>query len=288
MTDTALIEMRGDFEVYRLPDGMEVFFRPSDHSYWSEIQQKAGRTTGVQSARMAGVSTVVSPLDWNPDSLMRWGSRMDHAGIATLAAEGLSLEEPDDMRAALSWLTTGERIGEALDISKLGWKDVRDDAARRGTNVHLHALHALAAGESVPAYAEMTDEERGYAQGITGWWLGAQPDVIATEYLVACPDLRVAGRPDLLCRLRDGRTALVDAKTGTFLAVKFVGQLAGYALLGERCGYERPDVGVILQVAADGSHNPVEIPLDDSVFLAALTTYRTAGEVQKTLRAARA
>lgn len=269
-----------DFEIHTLPSGVTVAYRDRDHSYWKEAKGDKG------SGRLAGVTTVIAPMDWRPDGLMKWASRLTREGVAALAAEGLGCEDPEDILASLQWLRDGETIDRALTDARLRYTDARDDAATRGTNVHLHALHALADGRPVPAYAEMTAEERGYSRGVGAWWLREQPEVIASEFLVADLDLGVAGRPDLLCRLRDRRVALVDAKTSGYLSAKFPVQLSGYSQLGIVSGYEPPEIGIVLQVAEDGSFNAVEVELDHGDFLAALDVYRRAGRINGALRKA--
>mgnify|MGYP007071572955 CR=1 FL=1 len=269
------------WELHTLPSGDTVAYHDPSHRYFRDVTDD-GKGVG----RLAGVTTVIAPMDWRPDGLMSWAARLTRDGVAALAAEGLGLDDPDEIRSALSWLRSGETVDAALEDARLRYTDAKDDAARRGSNVHLHALHALAEGRPVPAFDDLTVEEIGYAKGVAGWWLDEQPEVIASEFLVADLELGVAGRPDLLCRLRDGRLAVVDAKTSGYVPAKFAVQLSAYAHLALISGYEAPEVGVILQVAEDGSHRAIPVELDHEDFFAALDVYRRAGRINGALRKA--
>ena len=270
-----------DFEVHTLPSGETLVYRDRDHSYWRELVEKPnGEQAGK--GRLTGVSTVVGPMDWQSDNLMGWAARLDREGVAALAADSFS---SSDALASLGWLASGESIGNALDGAKLSWRQSRDKAATRGTAVHTHALNALASGEPVPAFEQMTGEERGYAEGVTAFWLDHNPKVIAAEAVVADLELGVAGRFDLLAEI-DGRVVVLDAKTSKYLSAKFVAQIAGYALLLERSGYQKPEAGAVLQVREDGSYSLIEMEIVEDDFTMALAVYRRAAEIKKRLRAA--
>lgn len=278
MTTATVMKPVGDFEVYTLPSGTTVAYRDRDHSYWRETDGLKG------SGRLAGVTTVIAPMDFRPDGLMAWAARLTREGVAALVAEWWQDDSQFEMDAR--WLHSGDSIDAALEAARLRYTDVRDDAATRGTNVHLLALHALASGRPVPDFTGMTEEEIGYAKGVAGWWLHESPQVIESEFLVADLDLGVAGRPDLLCTLSDGRVAIVDAKTSGYLSAKFAVQLSAYARLAVISGYTAPEVGIVLQVTPDGGFNAVEIELDEADFLAALDVYRRAGRINGVLRKA--
>jgi PD-(D/E)XK nuclease superfamily len=273
-------ETYAPFEVHEMPNGAEVFYRSSDHSYWAEIQHKAGRWTGIQAQRLTGVTTGIAPLDFKPDNLMRWACRQECEGVAWLAADGLSAEEPDDMRAALAWLQSGDAVRGALADARLLHTDKRDDAAGRGTNIHKHALHALASGRPVPLFDAMTEEERGYALGIVAAWHELEPKPLLSERVVFSAEHRIAGRPDLVAMVGDKRT-LWDAKTSTssFIPAKHHAQLALYDLCLEECGYGATDEQAILMVRPDGTYElvPCEATREDAI--AALKVYRAAARI---------
>lgn len=276
-------EMIGAFERHLLPNGVEVFYREADHSYYAEVKQAGSKVTGVRDARLTGVSTVVAPFDWRPDSLMSWASRIDLAGVAALAAEGLSLDDGDDMRACLDWLRDGEAILAALTDARLHHTQARDDAAQRGTNVHKHALQALATGSAVPDFSAMTEEEAGYARGVMGFWHETEPEPLLAEHVVADLELRVAGRLDLIATIGAGpyagRTLVVDAKTSGFLPVKHHAQIAGYVGCAARCGLADPEGGLILQVTPDGGYRLIPVCASWEDFVLAVHLYRRASAI---------
>jgi hypothetical protein len=273
----------GPFDRYELPNGTEVFFRAQDHAYYGQIQSKAGKWTGIQSARYSGVTTVVKPLDFNPDRLLNWAARLNGEGIAVLAADGLSLDDPDDMRNALSWLETGDGIWSALEEARLLFSDKRDDKARVGTNVHKHALHALATGKSVPDFSRMTEEEKGYARGVMGFWHENEPEPLASEFVVCSHELQVAGTPDLRCTLGAGEYAgslcLVDAKTSGWIPAKHHGQLAGYEELSVESGWYPTEHQLILQVDATGGYELIRSTATREDFRAAVVVYRASNRI---------
>jgi hypothetical protein len=280
-------ELIGAFEEHTLPDGSRVYYRDRDHSYWSAIKTKAGDYAGT--GRLTGVSTVVAPFDWRPDNLMRWAARQNCDGIATLAADGLSLEDAEDMRVAFSFLTSGDSIWQALSDGRLLYSDRRDDAAARGTNVHKFALGALADGHPVPALASMSEEERGYARGVMAFWHELEPEPLSSETIVCDRDLAIAGRLDLIATLHgtyrgrrfNGERCLIDAKTSGFIPAKHHAQVAGYAHCAQACGFEACDVLLILQVGADGSYELIDVTATSEDFQVVVDLYRRAARINR-------
>src|SRR5690242_20559111 len=127
--------MVGALERHTMPNGIEVYYRDSDHSYWSDVKINPKVPGGFSgTGRLTGISTVVGPFDWRPDNLMRWAARVNGEGVAALASEGLSQDDLEDMRACLQFLTSGDSIWQALSDARLLYDQARDDAAQRGTN----------------------------------------------------------------------------------------------------------------------------------------------------------
>jgi hypothetical protein len=288
MSDLTIVRV-GGMERHVMPSGVEVWYRDRDHSYWRGAKEnKAGEWSGT--GRLTGVSSVVAPWDWRPDNLMRWAARQNGAGIATLAAEGLSLEDADDMRAALSFLKTGEHVWQALEDARLLYSDRSEDAATRGTNVHKHSLQALATGVTVPDRTRMTDEEWGYALGVMAFWVDCDPVTDLAEAVVCDPDLGVAGRLDFVGTItyRGMRVrALVDAKTSGFIPTKHHVQLAGYEHCAQVCGHDRTDVQLILQVAEDGTYNLLPSCATARDFTTGVDLYRRAARIGRDFNAVR-
>jgi hypothetical protein len=287
------VDMLGAFERHVMPSGVEVFYRDSDHSYWSEIQEKAGKWSGVQSARLAGVTTAVAPFDWRPDNLMRWAARLNGEGVAALAAEGLGCEDLDDMRCALDFLRSGESIWSALEEARLLFTDARDDAAQRGTNVHKDVLHVFAQGKPFPDLSRLTAEEQGYGFGIVDFWHEREPEPLLAEQIVFDPEHRIAGRLDLISwvTLDSGERALglLDAKTSGFIPTKHHVQIIGYKRCARLSGFEFPAplVPLILQVTPEGRHELIPVTAVEEDFVAAVDVYRRAARIGRDLTAAR-
>lgn len=277
----------GNFQVHDLPSGDRVFYRDSDHSYWGEIQKKGNAWSGKKESRLLGVSTVAGTYDKMSDGLMDWAVKLDRQGIAEICSLGLGCADAADILAALDFLRDADSIRDALEESQATWRHVRDRAGTRGTNVHLHALHALASGQPTPAYDEMTEEERGYATGVVDWWLDVIPKPLIAERVVADLELGVAGRLDLIAVIR-GEHVLVDAKTGNYVGAKDAVQQAGYMRLAEASGFPRPDRAMLLKVSADGSYLPVPVDAKDRDFELAVELYERRkvidGEMRKAVR----
>lgn len=279
----------GDAEIYSLPSGLQVAYRDRDHSYW---QNAVALTDGTArcAGRLTGVSTIVSPFDWRPDGLMKWAAFRNLIGVSALAAEGLSQDDLEDMRASLRWLTSPESIESGLFDARLHFTQTRDEAAARGTNVHKHALHALATGEPVPRRAELTDEEWGYARGVIAFWHDCEPEPIYAEQVVGDPSIGVAGRFDLTCDLTYlgvRHRALVDAKTSGYLPTKHHVQLAGYEHCSRVSGLGETEVQLILQVTPDGGYDLLPSCGTTDDFLAAVDLYRRAARIGRDFNALR-
>jgi hypothetical protein len=286
------------FERADLPGG-PVYYRDSDHSYWREIAKRSGEWCGK--GRLTGVSTVVGPMDFRPDALLRWAAKSNGAGVAMLAAEGLSLEDADDMRAALRWLESPESIWQALVDNHATFEDIREEAASRGTNVHKDSLHAMALGRPVPDFSEMTDEEKGYSMGVVGFFHDHDPETIQAEQVVADLELGVAGRFDLFCTPRarcddalcpchyllPGETARIDAKTSGYISAKAHVQLGGYEHCAQVSGLDGSDAQWILQLAEDGAYRVILSHGTADDFRAALDVYRRSGRVGREANQAR-
>jgi hypothetical protein len=276
--------MAGPGERIELPNGKALFYVDEDHSYWR------CKPDGKRGQRLTGVTTVVKPLDFKPDNLMKWAANLNCDGVAELAAAVLQGTEPDQLPDALAWLVTGDGIRDALQDGELTWQHLRDRKAVVGTNVHEIALRALAMGRPVPDLEALTDEERGKANGIIAFWLDHDPKPELVEQIVLGEDLGVAGRLDLLgdfgecddalcaCHL-PGDRGLVDAKTGGFISDGAHAQVAGYRKLVVASGYEAPDWQAILQVTEEGTYDLIPCTATVEDFEVAVDAYRRAGRI---------
>lgn len=283
----------GALEPHQLPNGSHVFYRDSDHAYYREVVERKAGWCGK--GRLTGVSTVTAPFDFKPDLLMKWAARMNGEGIAVLAAEGLSLEDADDMRSALRWLESAESIWGALLDAELTYEHLRDASAASGTAIHKHALHALSTGRPVPDLDVLSDEERGCAQGVMAFWLDCDPEPLQSEQVVADLELGVAGRLDLRCLLGAGRyrgeTVMVDAKSklgdSRYVPIKHHAQLAGYEHCARVCGVGESDRQLILLVDAEGGYELIEGQADAEDFGFGVEVYRRSARIGSAAKRAR-
>lgn len=263
----------GDMIRHPFPNGSEVFYRDSDHSYWRSVKSKgSGQWSG--SGRLTGISSVVDPFDWRPDGLMHWAERLTFEGISL----GLSGEQvPSDPHV----------LRQALDDLGLRWHQARDDAGERGTNVHRRTLQALAAGEDVPDLADLPPEQRGYGQGVMRWWSARDPEPLQVEHCVFADAEGCAGRLDLRYRITDrfglrGSVGVMDLKTGGFIPTKAHVQVSGYDYSAVSCELGEPaDEKVILQVHPDGTFDEIPVAATHDDFLAAVQVYRRAARIGK-------
>lgn len=241
-------EMRGDFEVHELPVGT-VFYRDSNHSYYERIEERAGgKWVGPNDARLPSPSTVAKVYD----------------------------------------LQLAERLSAAAAKAGMEWFERKDRRATEGTNVHEKVLEILSAGERIPSLADVTDAERGYAQGVIAWWSAVNPEAIASEQVVYSPEYRFAGRVDLIAEIRQQRT-VVDLKTG-FIGESAHAQLAAYRLAADESGFGPIDAALILKVYEDGTYAAFPGLSAPEDFVRGLEVYRTgkslAAGVREQLRAA--
>lgn len=265
-----------DFVRATFPNGTEVFYRDRDHSYWRECKPKRGGGLSG-SGRLTGVSTLCAPMDFRPDSLMRWVERLTLEGVAR-GFNGKTVPTDPYM------------LRQMLDNQGLRWEQIREDAAERGTNVHQQVLHALASGKEVPDLSQLPAEQRGYGQAVLKWWVDRAPVPTHAEQMVFSDQHGFAGTLDLRCTINDPLrqgVGVVDAKTSSFISAKSLVQPAGYDIGVVDSGLgEKAEWLMILQLNEDGSYREVWSPATHEHFLNALAVYRNSGELNKAARAA--
>ena len=185
----------------------------------------------------------------------------------------------------------------ALNLHEQGldWREVRNDAGRRGTSTHDVVIRALMR-ERV-SLGDLSDEDRPYGQAGYRWLRAREPKVIEAELLVAAPSHQLAGRLDLLCEI-DGALVLADLKTVTKWSRTKKGelyppyaenllQLDLYSQCIEESGYPTPDRGLIVRLGPDGEYDETWVdPLPDRG-LGVLRAYRCRSAAQTALRDAR-
>lgn len=149
-----------------------------------------------------------------------------------------------------NWDTLAELpVSERLRTLEKAHNKVRDAAALRGTRVHKLA-EKLTHGEEV----DVPDEIDGHVQACVRFLDDWQVEALIVERPVFSREHSYAGSPDLIARLADGRTWLLDWKTnrkGPYGDMAF--QLAAYRYAEfylDDDGLEQPmpeidDVGVV-------------------------------------------
>ncbi len=230
-----MAEMRGDFEVHKLPSGT-VFYRDSIHAYYDRVEEKGGKWTGPKDARLPSPSVVAGVYD---------------------------LQKADRMSAAAA------RVGAE-------WFERKDRRATEGTNVHEKVLEILAAGKRIPSLADVSEAERGYAQGVIRWWADREPNPIVSEQVVYSAVHRFAGRVDLIATI-GRRQNIVDLKTG-FIGESAHVQLAGYQLAARESGFG-VNRTLILKVYEDGSYDEFPGLAEPDDFVRGLEVYRTGKQL---------
>lgn len=260
----------GDSYIERhvLPNGMEVFYKEPDHSYWREYK---GR--GSCSKRIAGISTV-SKVDGetNKDGLLDWAAKLTMEGVAREAAMGFSVD-PEDAQQAFSWLTSQESIESALRSTKLTWRDLRAEKGDTGTDAH-NVLEALANGLSVLP-------TNGYERAVVRWWNDTNPQAELTEQVVASEKLNVAGRFDLFTADK----TLRDLKVSKWVSAPYFIQLNLYRIVGIECGvFDEVDALTVIQVREDGSYREISVPINESWAIKAVEMYHAGRLLSSAVR----
>lgn len=129
-------------------------------------------------------------------------------------------------------------------------------AATRGRNVHRFVEHFMATGDLLE-FSDFPPEHHGYLQAAARFLWDHYPQPIAVEQLVVHPELRYAGRLDLIAML-DGAPTLLDFKSnthGTIYTEAHV-QATAYVIAHERCGGEPVAGTMLVGLAEDGNYHP--------------------------------
>ena len=139
-------------------------------------------------------------------------------------------------------------------------------AADRGTRIHA-ACAMIDYGEE----PEETDDISGYLKAYRRFLKDYRPDWEGIEYIAGDTILGVAGTVDRFGTLYDGRSCILDIKTGAQLHdAPLRGQLTGYRrLLAIDRGFY-PDFLYALQLSKDGTYQLREVRQDDELLDACL------------------
>lgn len=167
----------------------------------------------------------------------------------------------------------GEEVPSVTTVCRFLAYDQKSDkpwlaqvAADRGTRVH-EACAMLDYGEE----PEEDPEIAGYLTAYRRFLKDYRPDWEGIEYIVGCAALGIAGTIDRFGTLYDGRTCILDIKTGSQLHdAPLRAQLTGYKrLLALDRGFY-PDFLYALQLAKDGTYHLREVRQDDELLSACI------------------
>lgn len=284
------------------------------------------------------VTTVLDVL--HKPALTWWGQRIGLEGIIALAEVGIVKVTADGKLAAphiekneegkivvpdgAAWeYATMENLTLWLTKQKLTVNHIRDDAAKRGTNVH-DAFEAWAVTGKMPDPNETFEDgrpmyasdEMPYVEGFRKFVvdMGDAWETTGSEVAVGSVEHGFAGRYDLrgktnrdvtlvtrattlagepLKRAKDrkvtvipgGTRGLVDLKTSKGIYATHLVQLEAYEGAGVECGLEPTDWRAVLHVTKDGLYEFKRARAKYEDFLAILHTHNTLISVEEALRA---
>jgi hypothetical protein len=202
------------------------------------INSGRGHSYRLDGERVPSITEVLGEA-WPKPALIGW-------------AAGCAADWAADNYDSLAEMSTTAR---ANTIRK-NWRNAGKEAALRGTIIHDYA-HRLALGEEIEVPDDYRDHVDAYLAFAEEW----EPAELMVELPVFSRRYRYAGTPDLVAVLKDGRTWILDWKTGAKggVFVDYVLQLAAarfadFTLTEE--GVEVPiphiDAAGIVTLTADG------------------------------------
>lgn len=150
---------------------------------------------GEKPVKVLSVTKALSILD--KPALKGWAWRIAVKGSAQIPPMERSEEEQE----------------KALIAAGHGWWQVRNEAALRGNSLH-DALSALIETGEPPDLDHWPEEQHGYVQALSKYWIEQQPRLFATELPVGSKTYRYAGRIDLVRLTDQGVVKPVDFKSG--------------------------------------------------------------------------
>jgi hypothetical protein len=166
---------------------------------------------------------------------------------------------------------------------------VRDESAERGKDVHHFVETFMREGVLLP-FADFAPDRRPYLQGAARFLFERNPIAVneGVERLVCHPELRYAGRLDLLAVCNDSPAlTILDFKSnpqGNIYAKAHV-QLLGYAVADRRCGGELIERATVVGLTEQGTYRLVETPMTEAAdtWASALAHYTQIKGLLKTL-----
>lgn len=280
--------VEGPFEVWKMPAGYEVFYRPDpDHTYWAEAEQNKNGWKGK--GRVLGVSSAAKVASLSADGLMDWASQQTLDGCAELVWQ--SIEEGEGpIGDSILWLGDGQSAWQTLRAKELTWRHRRQARANQGSIAHNIFERALTQGISTAKKAArpLRGDEAGFARRTIRFVEERQPETCQVEQVVYSRKHNLAGRFDARVRM-DGAYWLLDAKTSkrstTQRSEAFSYQLAAYKMCLAECAPEwEVTRTAIVRLDKDGTYeiHPGCATVDD--FLSGLAHLQNVKAVASKLR----
>lgn len=259
-----MVEVKYEVTRHEQPSGAVVYHRREPYGYWQRANED-----GTCSGRVANISKVSqNDGDTENDNLIDWGSKLSCVGVERIFTDGYDF-----------FGKAGEDIWNHLKRQRLTWRDIRNEAGRRG-NVSHNVLQSLAEGTT--PYIES-----GYDESVVGWWKARNLEPIYTEWVVYDPANNLAGRPDLMFH-GGHRLTLADLKTSNYISNSFAVQLNLYAMAMKAAGFTAPDDLAIVKALENGAPAlEIHVPLNPQWATTALATYRNGADIRSALSASR-
>lgn len=176
------------------------------------ITRDANHVYTFDGKQYPSVTTVLDVLGATFSVAANYGAK--HAALAAL----------DLAPELVKMIETVGREGAAKAIASAG-NNYRDKASQLGTDVHGLA-DQLIRGETLPP---MPVETRRRVEHVAEWWQRSGWTARASEAMLVNPEMQYGGTLDLLAYDADGKTVLLDYKTGRGVYKEAVLQLTGYA-----------------------------------------------------------
>ena len=252
------------YERHVMPNGSVCFYLDSTHTYHTKITRKNGKWVGQgRWGDLPSPSQIAKFADPSADNLMDWAARKNLEGLYLL---GGGIEAYPD----------AQTLYEALREKKLTWRDLREKAGDKGTEVH-DAFEKGLHGEPVPLEDNLPSVQ-GHMIALDKFF-NDHPSLglLQTEAVVYSEKHGYAGRFDARVLGRGG-TVLLDLKTSKYISRSYHAQLQGYDLAAEECGYGASDNLTILQTREDGTYRLWPCRSSRQTFLDCLSLYRAGKE----------
>jgi hypothetical protein len=157
----------------------------------------------------------------------------------------------------------------------------RDEAAERGTVTHQFIAHYLQTGDLL---TDPPEKHAPYLAAAARFLFEHDPKPLAVEQLVCHPEMRYAGRLDLIAEI-DGQPTLLDFKTNPNGRVYLEAhvQTTAYAIAATRCGDPTVTRTLLIGLAGTGEYTVTEGVNGWKLWGAALALYGELHRLQKTL-----